>query len=148
MKKLLTVMIFSISGAIYSQKITLDELKELSTSNMDQFNSFVLNKGYDYLSSTEEKVNYFYDTRRDTYEKFVISRMDNLQKTDIIIMYMVSNKSDYLSLKNQIDKDNFKYVSSKSTSEGSYSGYSNDSFFINIFITEGIYKIYITPKKK
>ena len=146
MKSKLYQLIFClIITNFYSQKLTIAELESLSKKDFEEFSLFALSKNYTLLNSKESEVTYYYTNLDLNSDSFTISKKDNAQNQ--LLVYMVSNKTDYLKLIEQLKSRGYNYTGSDNLENAASSTYvKNDKQFIaTTLIMKEFYKIYIGP---
>jgi hypothetical protein len=103
------------NSSLTTSKFNLEELSQLINGNADEFDSYVLKKGYRF-------------EKKESFEKtecFIYSNLEN--KNNMILYYKfapdspktsccvwsTNSKEDYLKLKEEIVENGFKYIDAK-----------------------------------
>jgi hypothetical protein len=137
----LIVIAQAITINSYGQIFSLNELISLNSKNIDQFDTYVTKKGYEF-AKTETKdsmKNWIYNFNRN-YDKgaqYWIELTEFLMPQSIhsyMISWYTLEKKDYISIKEQIISAGFKLLSSETLDSGviSYS-YSKGKITINLY---------------
>ncbi|QJW92502.1 hypothetical protein HNV11_23815 (plasmid) [Spirosoma taeanense] len=109
---ILTLLILFISGCSKTKNgFSLDELNSLSSMNINEFESYVLSKGYELRENTASF--YYYgksvnDPRiEDSVDDIISWEEDEGKQT---VAYQCSNKDYYLKIKEEVAKSDFKFI--------------------------------------
>ncbi len=125
MKRILITLFFTISFLIgHSQSFSLTELINLTKMNIDNFDTYVSNKGYKFLEikETEHQKGSTYAFNQSSYskkaDKFISLYYEYFGETNKNVTFQTAKTAEYLKIKNQIKPLGFKFKETK-TFEGS-----------------------------
>jgi hypothetical protein len=115
MKTTMKIFVFSfliVSNVTFAQ-ISLNEMKNILNLNADKFETFAMNKGFEYSESKNT----------ENYESIAYTKGFGAQTQYIIlyprffgkrcITYQTCSKKSYLAIKTQLKEQNFTYLTTK-----------------------------------
>lgn len=143
--KFYLIIFFLFSIVIFSQELTVTELETLSNQDFEQFSLFALSKNYELFKSEEKRISYYHLNKDLLDDSFVLTK-DESHKYPLLI-YMVSNKNDYLNIIEQLKMKGYYVSQSDNSSIGAGSTYvkSDNKYIATTLIMKEFYKIYIGP---
>lgn len=107
---------------IYSQNFTVVELEKVMTLDVDEFETFVMKKGYEFVNfeKTEysDNLSYGFDEKnRNKYEHY-ISRFKYNQKEGLMISFQTYKTEYYLNLKKELKISGYKFRGTEYSDDG------------------------------
>jgi len=97
----------------FGQKFTLQELTNLNKMDWDEFDSYVIAKGYEYNKTEDlefvESKSYGYKQKGEESPYF-ISKTVAKNKNTKLVAYQTTNSQDYLLIKSQLKNSGFKFA--------------------------------------
>ena len=113
MKKLFIFFIFC-SNISFSQIFTLDELVNISNMNTDEFDSFVISKGYEFFKTEtddySENIIYAHNLKSNNIAPSYISKYMFKKNPNTMVSYQTLEKEVYISIKKQIKNGSSFYT--------------------------------------
>ena len=126
MKNLFIFFIFC-SNISFSQIFTLDELVNISNMNTDEFDSFVISKGYEFFKTEtddySENIIYAHNLKSNNIAPSYISKYMFKKNPNTMVSYQTLEKEVYISIKKQIKTLGFVFVDTETN--------ENKSIFLN-----------------
>lgn len=126
MKSVFILILFAFNNLSYGQKLSLNDLIKLSKSNADNFDTYVTAKGYKFWKS-EPGDGYGEPT---TIRKYAFKQNGIHHKAAYFICrisfasgvcqadYQMGYENEYVSIKNQLKVNGFKFLNSKDGADG------------------------------
>jgi hypothetical protein len=112
-KIILTLIILCYTSTGFSQKFTLSELVQLNKSNWDYFDTYVLDKGYEYNNATN---NDSLITKYYSNEESITGKAQRFIRKSIYssgfkyVEWQTAHKSEYLLIKKDLKSQGYKYI--------------------------------------
>lgn len=139
MKYLFTLFILISCQSSIAQSLTLDQLVNLQTKDLEYVNEFLLNKGWRFDSSeaeTDETMGIaiwaFGKSEFDTEKAVGWFRLMYSPGYQSSIMYQIHSKSYYTLIKNRITGLGMKLVASEILDDGLFSVYVGQKYAVKI----------------
>jgi len=122
-KAIIIIATVIISVSSFGQKFTLNELIKMNSMDWDNFDTYVTKKGYYY--SGNEKTSYVQDNGKHMeyeYDGKICKGERYINKTQFtnglyLISFQTYDKSDYISIKDQLKAAGFKYSNTHNLDE-------------------------------
>lgn len=145
MKKILFIisLLFCVSG--FSQSFNLSELIKLCKLNEDFFDTYVTQKGYQFISTSDENFQ-----KGDTYtfkikgaNTFFISKniasYDGINKTLHFVTFQTPNSKNYLSIKNEVLSNGYVFIGKEMNNSDRVYNYAKGNIAITLtsFVEDG-----------
>jgi len=133
MKYIFSILFLCSSYFSFGQ-MTLNELMKIYSMDMDQFESYAITKGYEFSNFDKDE-----DINGATYIKGVGKQTKYLSYYDTYfeygkrVGYQISNSSELLSIKSQLNSLGFKLFKSYFIEDNQVKQYRNKSFELSIF---------------
>jgi hypothetical protein len=123
MKKLVVIALFILAQTqSFSQNLTIAELTKLIDYSIDEFDTYLTQKGYQYYGATDigysAKVSYAYNSGVGEQYAYVSLYDFHNSETELLCL-QTANKSIYLKIKTELKTLGYKFVNSTSSSEPS-----------------------------
>lgn len=139
MKHLLTLIILFTFSSVQAQYLTLDQLVNLQTRDLEYVNLFLVNKGWDFNSAEAETD----ETMGDAVWAYGKSEVDSERATawfhlrysqgyQSSIVYQMNSKTHYTLIKNRVVALGMKLVSSEIIDDGLLSVYIGKNYAVKI----------------
>jgi hypothetical protein len=134
----LCLLLCLISIRVSAQTFSLTELVNLTAMDVDQFDTFVTNKGFKYLESEDKdqikSIEYCYNQSENSKwaEKYISHNYIFFTTTDIIITYQTSKSIDYLKIKSQVKQYGFKFVKTVNENGATFLEYKRNKLKLSL----------------
>lgn len=141
MKKTFILFILLIPIFIFSQKFTLSNLVNLASYNNDNFDTFVISKGYVFnkTESDEQSATKFYSFSTNKYERnkaaYWISKT-NYNDGKVIVSWTTYKSEDYAAIKSQIKANGFQFTEESNTDGIIGFHYKNGKYELSLYVEE------------
>lgn len=140
LNKLLILIILFFANFTYSQKFTLQEMIDLNHKNVDDFDTYVVSKGYDFNKFNEEdnydSKSYSFKGFNEDSAEFWITKNNYYLKGFYkkgSVSWVTSNKNYYLSIKEQIKKLGFTFLKTENENGNLSYNYEKGKISISIY---------------
>ncbi len=126
------------SITVSAQTFTLTELVDLTTMDVDQFDTYATNKGFRYLESQDEEqikgYRYCYNQSKTSNwaEKYISLYLIDYETPSRLITYQTSKSNDYLKIKNQVKQYGFKFVEAKNNNGATFLEYKRHKLKLSL----------------
>ena len=136
---LVSVFLVSVCNIGFGQKFTLRELIILNNMDWNEFDSYVVNKGYDYnrtenLEYVDSK-SYGYRQKGEESSYFV-SKTVAKNKEIRLVAFQTTNKQDYLSIKYQLKNGGFSFIKTEAKQQTMLLVYKKGSMIATLAISK------------
>jgi hypothetical protein len=135
MKKIaFSIFLLSITTLIYGQNFTLSELIELNNYKLDDFDTYVTQKGYKF---DEVDNNDFADETTYAFyvkgvKKAYISKFHYHDDNSNMITFQTTNAATYLKVKSDLKKLGFKFTETKVYNESQFLIYKKGKIKVSL----------------
>ena len=112
------------TAGIYSQNFTVAEMEKIATLNEDEFETFVMERGYEFVKFDKDTfadslIFGFDKENRNQYEHYIARHKFN-QKDRLMISFQTYKTEYYLGLKKQLKSFGYKFVGTETSDDGTY----------------------------
>ena len=126
MKKfVLTITMCCISTAIFGQNFTLSELIKLNNYKLDDFDTYVTQKGYQYYENdnTDRTDETSYVLYSNGVRKAYISKFHYKTQTKEMVSFQTGDNATYLKMKSDLKNLGFKFISTETYNGATFFNY-------------------------
>ena len=164
MKRLFIVLFFTISYfEVHGQSFLLTELINMTKMDIDNFDTYVSNKGFKFLESKENEylkgITYAFNqsSYSKTADKFITLNYEYFGETNKNVTFQTSKTVEYLNIKNQISPLGFKFKETKTFEGATFLVYTKGKYELELIsfqsetdsgTTLATYEISITLKNE
>lgn len=157
MEKIILSLLLSViftSGFTQTGKITVAEALKISKYNFDDFDTYVIKKGFEFNKTNthrdveenepREDRNYkYYSKDKLEYLETSLTLFDNTNR--YFFTYTTTLRSEYLKMKDDLKLFRFKYVNTNSVSNKNSFVYQRDDIFIqlDVYLRENLPNQYV-----
>jgi len=151
MKFILFLFYITICFKSFSQ-LTLVELKNILKMDLNKFETYALNRGYNFDEVNEEEKVFGHSYRKgDGDLSKYLTLYDKFYEQNRTVTYQTSETKEYLSFKNEIERDGFQLTKTENFEGTSLKFYSNSTYNLRIYVGKGeiadnVYEINLTRK--
>lgn len=126
MKKILfSIIFYFISTAIFGQNFTLSELIKINNYHLDDFDTYVTQKGYQYYENDNTD---FADATSYVFyvngvRKSYISKFYYKTQTKEMVSFQTGNNATYLKIKSELKTLGFKFINTETNKGTTFFNY-------------------------
>ena len=131
---LLTVFAFA---ATFGQRFSLSELIKLNNQDWDDFDTYVVTKGYQYQETDDNDLNeakaYSFDTNKTSSKAPYFISKTFYKKTNLkAVAFQTLKMEEYLAFKTQLKTLGFKYVGAQTTEQATFLDYKKGMIEVSL----------------
>lgn len=134
--KLITLIaiFFLFTNSIFCQNFTLSELIKINNYNLDNFDTYVTQKGYKYYEnkSTEFSDCTAYGFTVNGFNKFYISKYYRKLVKNEMVSFQTSNNATYLNIKLELKKIGYKLLKTGTFESSTYFDYKKGNIEVSL----------------
>ena len=158
-KLLITIAIVNFYIIGYCQSFTLGELTNMIKMDVDNFDTYVSNKGFKFLENKDSEIqkgnSYAFNQNSNSRkaEKFITFYYEYYGKTKRNVTYQTPKTEEYLKIKNQIKSLGFKFKETSNFEGATFLIYFSGKYKLSLISfqsenvggkTSAVYEISIT----
>jgi hypothetical protein len=120
--------------------------------DLNKFETYALNRGYNFDEVNEEEKVFGHSYRKgDGDLSKYLTLYDKFYEQNRTVTYQTSETKEYLSFKNEIERDGFQLTKTENFEGTSLKFYSNSTYNLRIYVGKGeiadnVYEINLTRK--
>ena len=134
-----SLILFVACNVMYGQKFTLRELTNLNNMDWDQFDSYVVAKGYEYNKTEDlefvESKSYGYKLKGD-HSPYFISKTVAKNKNVKLVAYQTTDSKDYMSIKSELKNAGFKFAKTETADQSTLLIYTKSNLELILATTK------------
>jgi hypothetical protein len=132
-----SIILYFIATAIFGQDFTLSELINLNNYQLDNFDTYVTQKGYKYYSNENDDfcdaISYAFYV--NGVEKAYISKFYYKTKKKEMISFQTTNNATYLKIKTDLKTLGFKFIETETFNETIFFTYKKGDITVSLAST-------------
>ena len=144
--KVILILIFTLFSCIsFAQKLTLGELIKLNNYDIDQFDSYVTQKGFSYFKRDKTKlstyISYAFEQNGNDQKSFAFITKFSYDPNPLnkkMISYQLSNSKIYYSIKRELAELGFKFIKIIPNEKGTFFEYKRGGLELSLLSYQGI----------